>query len=338
MGEIMFRGNIVMKGYLKNPEGHRKRPSPAAGSTAATWRCMYPDGYIKIKDRSKDIIISGGENISSIEVEDVLYRHPACWPPPWWPSPTPKWGETPCAFVELKPGARPRPRTSWRTARSTWRASRCRAPWCSAKLPKTSTGKIQKFELRKPPITTPSRRGSAPPSQHGLPVHRAAHDGLQAAGHVLLAHLGAARAQRVHRGGREALFFQQAGPLREPKLGRLMARCGIRPQLSVAVQRLGRVVDDQRAAGAAAAHQELAAGLVEHQRGRHGRARPFAGLHAVGNGLALRVGGAKLKSVSSLLSRKPPRRAALVVTIWRAPKTSSMVVVMARALPKRPRC
>ena len=110
MGEVMFRGNIVMKGYLKNP-------AATAEAFAGGWfhsgdlGVMHPDGYVQIKDRSKDIIISGGENISSIEVEDVLYRHPAVRACAVVAKPDEKWGETPCAFVELKPGAQRRPRT-----------------------------------------------------------------------------------------------------------------------------------------------------------------------------------------------------------------------------------
>ncbi|GAA4418060.1 acyl-CoA synthetase [Acidovorax lacteus] len=148
MGEIMFRGNIAMKGYLKNPQA-------TADAFRGGWfhsgdlAVQYPDGYIKIKDRSKDIIISGGENISSIEVEDVLYRHPAVLAAAVVAKPDPKWGETPCAFVELKPGAQV-------TAEDI--VAHCRAHLAGFKLPravvfgelpKTSTGKIQKFELRK---------------------------------------------------------------------------------------------------------------------------------------------------------------------------------------------
>ena len=104
MGEIMFRGNITMKGYLKNPKATDEAFAGGwfhSGDLAV----MQPDGYIKIKDRSKDIIISGGENISSLEVEDVLYRHPAVLAAAVVAQPDPKWGETPCAFVELKPDA-----------------------------------------------------------------------------------------------------------------------------------------------------------------------------------------------------------------------------------------
>ena len=104
LGEVMFRGNVVMKGYLKN-----KAATEAA--FAGGWfhsgdlGVMHPDGYIQLKDRSKDIIISGGENISSIEVEDALYKHPAVAAVAVVAKPDEKWGETPCAFVELKPGA-----------------------------------------------------------------------------------------------------------------------------------------------------------------------------------------------------------------------------------------
>ncbi len=103
MGEIMFRGNIVMKGYLKNPGDEEA----FAGGWFHTGDLgvLHPDGYVKIKDRSKDIIISGGENISSLEVEDVIYRHPAVLACAVVAAPDPKWGETPCAFVELKAGA-----------------------------------------------------------------------------------------------------------------------------------------------------------------------------------------------------------------------------------------
>jgi fatty-acyl-CoA synthase len=147
MGEIMFRGNITMKGYLKNPKATREAFAGGwfhSGDLAV----LQPDGYIKIKDRAKDIIISGGENISSIEVEDVLYRHPAVLAAAVVAKPDPKWGETPCAFVELKPGA---------TATAEEIIEHCRASLARFKapravvfgtLPKTSTGKIQKFALR----------------------------------------------------------------------------------------------------------------------------------------------------------------------------------------------
>ena len=104
MGEIMFRGNIVMKGYLKNPSATAKAFEGGWFHTGDL-AVMEPDRYVKIKDRSKDIIISGGENISSIEVEDALYRHPAVMACAVVARPDPKWGETPLAFVELKPDA-----------------------------------------------------------------------------------------------------------------------------------------------------------------------------------------------------------------------------------------
>ena len=148
MGEIMFRGNIVMKGYLKNPQA-------TAQAFAGGWfhtgdlAVQYPDGYIKIKDRSKDIIISGGENISSIEVEDVLYRHPAVLAAAVVAKPDDKWGETPCAFLELKPGAEVTKEDI--VAHCKQHLARFKVPRyiVFGELPKTSTGKIQKFELRK---------------------------------------------------------------------------------------------------------------------------------------------------------------------------------------------
>ncbi|HEY4372632.1 MAG TPA: AMP-binding protein, partial [Burkholderiales bacterium] len=147
MGEIMFRGNITMKGYLKNPQA-------TADAFAGGWfhtgdlAVMHPDGYVKIRDRSKDVIISGGENISSLEVEDVLYRLPQILACAVVATPDPKWGETPCAFVELREGT---------TLTDTEVIAHCRAHLAHFKvprkvgfgmLPKTSTGKIQKFVLR----------------------------------------------------------------------------------------------------------------------------------------------------------------------------------------------
>jgi fatty-acyl-CoA synthase len=147
MGEIMFRGNITMKGYLKNPKATQEAFAGGwfhSGDLAV----MQPDGYIKIKDRSKDIIISGGENISSLEVEDVLYRHPAVMAAAVVARPDPKWGETPCAFVELKPGVVVSESEIIDFCRG--QLARFKAPRAVVfgELPKTSTGKIQKFVLR----------------------------------------------------------------------------------------------------------------------------------------------------------------------------------------------
>ena len=138
--------------------------------------------------------------------------------------------------------------------------------------------------------------------------------------------------------GGKRFSFQQRGAVHQAEVGRLMACWGIRPQLNTPYSVFGGVVDDGCARGCRRHHQQLARGFVEHQRGRHGRARALTGLHAVGNGLALGVGGAKLKSVSSLLSRKPPLRAAVVVTICRAPNWSSMVVVMPPRCQRHRRC
>ncbi len=148
LGEVMMRGNIVMKGYLKN-EAATAEAFEGGWFHSGDLGVRYPDGYIQLKDRSKDIIISGGENISSIEVEDVLYRHPAVAYAAVVAKPDEKWGETPCAFIELKPGVPPP-------------SAQDLIAWCKQSLagfkvprhvvfqeiPKTSTGKIQKFKLR----------------------------------------------------------------------------------------------------------------------------------------------------------------------------------------------
>ncbi len=147
MGEIMFRGNITMKGYLKNPQatGEAFRGGWYHSGDLAV---MHPDGYVKIKDRSKDVIISGGENISSVEVEDVLYRHAAVMAAAVVATPDPKWGEVPCAFIELKEGARATEAEFIEFCRE--RMARFKVPRkvVFGPLPKTSTGKIQKFVLR----------------------------------------------------------------------------------------------------------------------------------------------------------------------------------------------
>jgi 3-(methylthio)propionyl---CoA ligase len=147
MGEIFMRGNIVMKGYLKNP-GATEEAFAGGWFHTGDLAVAHPDGYIEIKDRSKDIIISGGENISTIEVEDVLYRHPAIMEAAVVARPDPQWGETPCAFVALKSGA---------SAEAADIIAFCRQHLAHFKaprhvvfgpLPKTSTGKVQKFVLR----------------------------------------------------------------------------------------------------------------------------------------------------------------------------------------------
>jgi fatty-acyl-CoA synthase len=148
LGEVMFRGNIVMKGYLKNPKATRE-------ALAGGWfhsgdlGVMHPDGYIQLKDRSKDIIISGGENISSIEVEDVLYRHPAVMFAAVVAKPDEKWGETPCAFVEKKPGHDAVGAAELLAhCRENLAHFKCPKTVVFGELPKTTTGKIQKFRLR----------------------------------------------------------------------------------------------------------------------------------------------------------------------------------------------
>jgi fatty-acyl-CoA synthase len=147
MGEVMFRGNIVMKGYLKNP-----------AATEAAFRdgwfhsgdlaVVHPDGYIKITDRAKDIIISGGENISSIEVEEALYKHPAVMLAAVVAAPDPKWGEVPHAFIELREGAIVTEEELQQHCRRFLAGYKIPKKFTFGPLPKTSTGKIQKFILR----------------------------------------------------------------------------------------------------------------------------------------------------------------------------------------------
>jgi fatty-acyl-CoA synthase len=147
IGEIFFRGNVVMKGYLKNPKATKE-------SFAGGWfhtgdlAVMYPDGYVKIKDRSKDVIISGGENISSIEVEDVLHKHPAVMLAAVVAMPDEKWGEVPCAFVELKPEVQTTEKDVIEYCRGLMARFKVPKKVIFCVLPKTSTGKIQKFVLR----------------------------------------------------------------------------------------------------------------------------------------------------------------------------------------------
>ncbi len=147
LGEVMFRGNIVMKGYLKNKTATEE-------AFAGGWfhsgdlGVMHPDGYIQLKDRSKDIIISGGENISSIEVEDVLYKHPAVAAAAVVAKPDNKWGETPCAFVETKPGASVTADELIAWCKKNLARYKCPSHVVFTELPKTATGKIQKFKLR----------------------------------------------------------------------------------------------------------------------------------------------------------------------------------------------
>ena len=147
LGEVMFRGNIVMKGYLKNQ-------TATAQAFAGGWfhsgdlGVLHPDGYIQLKDRSKDIIISGGENISSIEVEEVIYKHPAVAACAVVGKAHEKWGETPVAFVELKPGMTASNEEMLAHCRNGLAAYKCPSLIVFTEIPKTSTGKIQKFMLR----------------------------------------------------------------------------------------------------------------------------------------------------------------------------------------------
>jgi fatty-acyl-CoA synthase len=147
IGEVMFRGNVVMKGYLSNPQA-------SAEAFAGGWfhsgdlGVMHADGYIQIKDRSKDIIISGGENISSIEVENRLYQHPAVQAAAVVAKPDDKWGETPCAFIELKPGMQASAEEMLQWCRDGLAHYKAPRHILFEELPKTSTGKVQKFKLR----------------------------------------------------------------------------------------------------------------------------------------------------------------------------------------------
>ncbi|MDC1120402.1 acyl-CoA synthetase [Alphaproteobacteria bacterium] len=147
LGEVMFRGNVVMKGYFKNP-------TASAAAFAGGWfhsgdlGVIHPDGYVQLKDRSKDIIISGGENISSIEVEDALYRHPAVAVAAVVAMPHEKWGETPCAFIELADGASATAEDLRGWCHQQLAGFKVPGKFVFAPIPKTSTGKIQKFILR----------------------------------------------------------------------------------------------------------------------------------------------------------------------------------------------
>ena len=147
LGEVMFRGNIVMKGYLKNAKA-TSEAFYGGWFHSGDLGVLHPDGYIQLKDRSKDIIISGGENISSIEVEDVLYKHPAVAFCAVVAKPDDKWGETPCAFVELRPGAAATGEEILEWCRQGLARYKVPRHVVYAEVPKTSTGKIQKYKLR----------------------------------------------------------------------------------------------------------------------------------------------------------------------------------------------
>ena len=143
LGEVMMRGNVVMKGYLKNKSSTEKAFLGGWFHTGDLG-VIYPDGYVQLKDRSKDIIISGGENISSIEVEDALYKHPAVSAVAVVAKPDDKWGETPCAFVELKDGRGcQRRRAAAMVQDSTWPATNARATWCSRRSRRRARGRFR---------------------------------------------------------------------------------------------------------------------------------------------------------------------------------------------------
>jgi fatty-acyl-CoA synthase len=148
MGEIMIRGNVVMKGYFKDKEATEKSMKGGwlhSGDLAV----MHPNGYVQIKDRSKDIIISGGENISSIEIENTVAKHPSVSLAAVVAKPDEKWEEVPCAFVELVPEKKATEEEIIKFCRETLAGFKVPKKIVFGELPKTSTGKIKKFELRK---------------------------------------------------------------------------------------------------------------------------------------------------------------------------------------------
>jgi fatty-acyl-CoA synthase len=159
VGELMLRSNTVMKGYLRNPEATEAAFSGDWFHTGDL-AVMHPDNYVEIKDRAKDIIISGGENISSLEVEEVLYQHPEVMEAAVVARPDPKWGETPQAFVTLKPeavdGVSAQDIIAW--CRQHLAHFKCPRYVTFSELPKTSTGKILKFELREQARADSSRQ------------------------------------------------------------------------------------------------------------------------------------------------------------------------------------
>ncbi len=147
IGEIVVRGNSIMKGYFKNPD-ETDRTLAGGWLHTGDLAVVHPDGYVEIKDRLKDIIISGGENISSLEIEEVLYHHPAVMEAAVVARPDDKWGETPCAFVTLRPGATASDADIIAFCRANLAGFKCPRTIVFTDLPKTSTGKIQKFVLR----------------------------------------------------------------------------------------------------------------------------------------------------------------------------------------------
>jgi fatty-acyl-CoA synthase len=147
MGEVMFRGNVVMKGYFRN-EKATKEAFEGGWFHSGDLGVMHPDGYVQLKDRSKDVIISGGENISSIEVEEALYRHPAVGVAAVVAMPHEKWGETPCAFIELAAGHEADAESLRSFCREQLASYKVPGRFVFTEIPRTSTGKIQKFVLR----------------------------------------------------------------------------------------------------------------------------------------------------------------------------------------------
>jgi fatty-acyl-CoA synthase len=172
VGEVVLRGNIMMKGYLKNPEATAEAFRDGWFHTGDLG-VMHPDGYLEITDRAKDIVISGGENVSSLEVEGVLFSHAAVLEAAVVARPDPKWGETPCAFVALKPGARASAEELIAFCRSRLAGFKVPRTIVFSELPKTATGKVQKFILREraralpPEAETTEHRQPTQPNDKG---------------------------------------------------------------------------------------------------------------------------------------------------------------------------
>ena len=209
MGEIMFRGNIAMKGYLKNPKATQEAFAGGWFHTGDL-AVMYPDGYMKIKDRSKDIIISGGENISSIEVEDVLYRHPAVLAAAVVAKPDRALGRDAVCLRRTQAGrAGDRPRLS-AIASGTWPASRCHAPSCSETCPRRPPARFRSSNcVAKPVLRRPStsNRVARPRAQRQSVSGRQGREDGDDGQHVLIGELGhGGLHQRAGRSGARTVF------------------------------------------------------------------------------------------------------------------------------------
>ncbi len=164
IGEVMMRGNVVMRGYLKNPAA-TQAAFKGGWFRTGDLGVKHPDGYVQLKDRSKDIIISGGENISSIEVEDALFKHPAVAGAAVVAKPDAKWGETPCAFVELKPGASPSADELIQWCRGRLDPTSCPATWCSANCRRPPPARCRSSSCANGPVRTRPEALPGPPTK-----------------------------------------------------------------------------------------------------------------------------------------------------------------------------